>query len=63
MTDPSQITEQKADISVTNELAKERNREAAERTFMAWIHTSISLIGFGFGIDAIVEALNQAPLA
>ena len=26
------------------------------------IRTSISLIGFGFGIDAIVEALNQGPL-
>ncbi len=42
------------------ELAKERNRAAAERTLMAWIRTSLSLIGFGFGIDQIVVAIHQA---
>jgi putative membrane protein len=43
--------------SLTNELAKERNRAAAERTLMAWIRTSLALISFGFGIDQIVAAL------
>lgn len=43
---------------ITNELAKERNRAAAERTLMAWIRTSLSLISFGFGIDRIVSALH-----
>lgn len=43
---------------ITNELAKERNRAAAERTLMAWIRTSLSLISFGFGIDQIVSALQ-----
>ena len=62
MTNSSQITEQKAGTSVSNELTKERNREAAERTLMAWLRTSISLIGFGFGIDQIVQALSQGPL-
>jgi putative membrane protein len=47
-------------VNLANELAKERNRAAAERTLMAWIRTSLSLISFGFGIDRIVEALHQA---
>ena len=42
------------------ELAKERNRAAEERTLMAWIRTSLSLIGFGFGIDRIVAAIYQS---
>lgn len=41
------------------ELAKERNRAAAERTLMAWIRTSLTLISFGFGIESIVSILNQ----
>lgn len=45
--------------SMTNELAKERNRAAAERTLMAWIRTSLSLISFGFGIDRIVSAIHK----
>ncbi|MBD0337295.1 MAG: DUF202 domain-containing protein [Cyanobacteria bacterium Co-bin13] len=50
------------------ELAKERNRAAQERTLMAWIRTSLSLISFGFGLDRIVTILrdglsvNQTPL-
>jgi putative membrane protein len=49
--------------STANELAKERNRAAAERTLLAWIRTSLSLIGFGFGIDRIVEALRAQGAA
>ncbi len=44
---------------MTNELAKERNRAAAERTLMAWIRTSLSLISFGVGIDRIVAAIHN----
>lgn len=43
--------------NIQAELARERNRAAAERTLMAWIRTSLSLIGFGFGIDRIVTAI------
>ncbi len=45
--------------NMNNELAKERNRAAAERTLMAWIRTSLSLISFGFGIDEVVAALQK----
>ena len=41
--------------SQTNQLAKERTREASDRTLMAWIRTSISLIGFGFAIAKTYE--------
>lgn len=47
-------------MNLTNELAKERNREAAERTLMAWIRTSLSLISFGFGVDKVVGAINRS---
>jgi uncharacterized membrane protein YidH (DUF202 family) len=37
--------------------AKESSREAADRTLTAWIRTSLSLIGFGFGIAKYQEIL------
>ena len=40
----------------------ERNREAADRTLMAWIRTALSLIGFGFGIGKLAAYLNAAGL-
>jgi putative membrane protein len=43
--------------NLANELAKERNRAAAERTLMAWIRTSLSLISFGVGIEGIINAI------
>jgi putative membrane protein len=44
--------------SVVNELARERNREAADRTLLAWIRTSLAMISLGFAI----ERLGQAAL-
>lgn len=52
----------KSNRNITNELAKERNRAAAERTLMAWVRTSLSLISFGFGLDKIVAAMSETNL-
>lgn len=46
--------------SDTTELAKERNREAAERTLTSWIQNCLGIIGFGTGFDSILTALDQA---
>lgn len=48
--------------NLNNELAKERTRAAADRTLMAWIRTSLSLIGFGFGIPTIVRTLETTRI-
>lgn len=39
--------------SVTDELARERNREAADRTLLAWVRTSLAMISLGFGIERL----------
>jgi putative membrane protein len=46
-------------INTTNELAKERNRAAAERTINAWLGICLSLIGFGIAFDQIFRSLPQ----
>lgn len=46
-------------IGPTNELAKERNRAAAERTIVSWIQNCLTLIGIGYAIDQISLALEQ----
>jgi len=45
--------------TIADELARERNREAADRTLLAWIRTSLAMISLGFGI----ERLGQAAVA
>jgi putative membrane protein len=46
--------------NISTELARERTRQAADRTLMAWIRTSLSLIGFGFGIAKYRDILLEA---
>jgi putative membrane protein len=46
--------------STTNELARDRNRAAADRTLMAWIRTALAMIGFGFGVGKLYDALEKA---
>lgn len=43
----------------TNELAKERNRAASERTITSWIQSCLGLIGFGVAVDQIAVALDR----
>lgn len=45
-------------INTTNELARERNRAAAERTLNAWLGTCLSLIGLGLAVDQIFYSLR-----
>ena len=47
-------------INPNTELAKMRNRAAAERTTLAWIRTALALISFGFGLDKIISAIRVA---
>lgn len=46
-------------FGTTNELAKERNRAAAERTINAWLSQCLTLIGFGVALDQISRSLRQ----
>jgi len=56
------LNEQPPQKSIANELAKERSRQASDRTLMAWVRTSLSLIGFGFGIASFRDVLVEAGL-
>ena len=56
------MTDKPVAVNLANELAKERNRAAAERTLMAWIRTALSLIGFGFGIGKFAAYMDEAGL-
>ena len=53
------MSENVVKTSTTNELARERNRAAADRTLMAWIRTAIAMIGFGFGVGKITDVLEK----
>jgi putative membrane protein len=51
---------QKTDVNT--ELARERSRQAADRTLMAWVRTALSLIGFGFGIANFRDILVRSGI-
>jgi uncharacterized membrane protein YidH (DUF202 family) len=42
------------------ELARIRTALAADRTLMAWIRTSLSMLSFGFTIYKVLHTLSQA---
>lgn len=45
------------------DLAYERSRLAADRTLMAWVRTSLSMISFGFTIFKFFQYLREANLS
>ena len=47
-------------LDANTRLAADRNRLALERTLMAWIRTSTSMIAFGFGIYQFMEYLTTS---
>ena len=46
-----------------SQLSRQREHQANERTFLAWLRTSISLIGFGFAIARFGLFLEQLQAA
>ncbi|HCU25286.1 MAG TPA: DUF202 domain-containing protein [Deltaproteobacteria bacterium] len=46
----------------TTELSLERSRLSSERTLMAWIRTSLSMISFGFTIFKFFQYLKETGL-
>ncbi|MBD2230214.1 DUF202 domain-containing protein [Phormidium tenue] len=46
-------------VNTTNELARERNRAAAERTLNAWTRICLGLIGFGVAYEQIAHSLRR----
>ena len=47
-------------LDQSTQLAVQRNFLANERTLMAWIRTSLSMIGFGFSLAKLFESLSNA---
>ena len=43
---------------LTDELARERNREAADRTLLAWVRTSLAMISLGFAIERVGQVAH-----
>ena len=46
--------------NVQAELARERNRIAADRSLLSFVRSSVTLITIGFGIDRVITALSPA---
>jgi len=44
-----------SNTNINTELAKHRTHEASDRTMMAWVRTSLALMGFGVGIYEVAE--------
>jgi putative membrane protein len=49
-------------VDLNTELAFQRTRQAADRTLMAWMRTSISMISFGFSIGKLFDG-SSSPLS
>ena len=47
------------ELKLVDILALDRNRLAAERTLMAWVRTSLSMISFGFTIYKFLQVIDE----
>ncbi len=47
------------ELKLTDVLALDRNKLAAERTLMAWVRTALSMISFGFTIYKFLQVIDQ----
>ena len=47
------------ELKMTDILALDRTRMAAERTLMAWVRTALSMISFGFTIYKFLQVLLE----
>jgi putative membrane protein len=50
---------EKPELKLNDILAIDRTRLAAERNLMAWVRTALSMIGFGFTIYKVLQALQE----
>jgi putative membrane protein len=57
------LPERKPDLSTAGSIIDPRVRLAAERTFLAWIRTSIALMGFGFVVARFGLFLQELAAA
>ena len=51
------------ELTLADRLAIDRTRFAAERSLMAWIRTSLSLIAFGFTLYKFLQAMHAQSTA
>ena len=47
------------ELKLSDILALERTRMAAERSLMAWVRTALSMIGFGFTIYKFLQVVQE----
>jgi len=47
------------ELKLSDILALDRTRMAAERTLMAWVRTALSMIGFGFTIYKFLQVIQE----
>lgn len=59
MEDDGSTTPAKSQAQINTDLATDRTLMAADRSLMAWLRTGLSMIGFGFTIYKILDAVQE----